>query len=378
MVYADVKDTAVAQSVKFTDNIGLSTFLGTNEYSSNGQLITSSIGTLSPITNNISAASLQMTNTYSNAQNVQKGDRDLKLADLKFSTTNDVISKITSFRATLSGSTWTNFQGGTVTVYNEAGNALVSETITSGTNYLSFVLPNVVNVSKTTPAIFTLKLDQVANSTVSPDTLQLLFAASDVVARNYITNTSITPTSNAVSSILSVVSAGTVTNVAQSFTPRLVQLNGTTVSLGSVKFTPYNGDAYLKNMYISLTGTSTDIYTELKLQDSGTTVATFMDNGTTPYFTNLSAPALAAGVTKTYEIIATLKTATTAANLSNGFRISLTSAGFESMNGIVITGTVASPTLSSIIEFVKAKPTISYVSSSKGGNAVYKFRVASN
>ena len=377
-VYADVKDTAVAQSVKFTDTIGLDTFLGTNEYNSNGQVITSSIGTLSPITNNISAASLQMTNTYSNAQNVQKGDRDLKLADLKFSTTTDVISKISSFKATLSGSTWTNFQGGTVTVYNAAGTALVSDTIVSGTNTITFVLPDVVNVSKTTPVVFTLKLDQVSNVVASPNTLQLVFNASDVVARNFITNTNITPTASAVSSVLTTVAAGTVTNVATSFSPKLVQLDGSTVSLGTVKFTPYNGNAYLKNMYISLTGSNTNMYTELTLKDSGSTVATFMDSGSTPYFTNLSAPALVAGDTKTYDIVATLKTASTAANLSTGFKIRLTSAGFESMNGIVITGTVASPTLSSTIEFVKAKPTVSYVTSTKGGNAVYKFRVAAN
>lgn len=378
-VYADVKDTAVAQSVRFTDTINLATFVGTDEYNSNGQLITSSIGSLSPITNNVVGANFSMTNTYSNAQNVQKGNMDLKLADLKFSTTTDVISKLSSFKATLSGSAWTNFQGGTVTVYNASGTALVSDTVTSGTAQLTFVLPNVVNVSKTTPAIFTLKLDQVANVVTGGNTFKLLFATGDVVARNYITNNNIYPTTATVSSVLTVVNAGTVTNVAQSFSPKLVQLNGTTVSLGSVKFTPYNGNVYLKNMYLSLSGSnSTGVYTELTLQDSGTTVATFMDNGTTPYFTNLSTTALVAGTTKTYTIVGTLKTATTADNLSTGFVINLTSAGFESMNGVVISGTVASPTLSSVIEFVKAKPTVSYVSSSKGGNAVYTFRIAAN
>ena len=102
-VYADIKDTAAAGSVKFTNTISLSTFAGPNEYNANGQTVSSSIGSLSPITINIVGASLSMTNTYSNAQNVQKGDRDIKLADLKFSTTTDVISKISSFKAYLSG-----------------------------------------------------------------------------------------------------------------------------------------------------------------------------------------------------------------------------------------------------------------------------------
>lgn len=324
-------------------------------------------------------ANIQMINSSTGSKNVQRGDRNLKLADLKFSTTTDVISKISSFRADLSGTNMYNFQGGTVTVYDAAGTALVSQTITSGTSQLAFVLPNTVNVSKTAPAIFTLKLDQVANAVATWDILQLLFSTWGVVARNFITNNSIYPTSSAVSSVLTVVDVATVTQVAQSFTPRLVQLDGTTVSLGSVKFTPYNGNAYLKNMYISLTGSNTAMYTELTLKDSGTVVATFLDDGNSPYFTNLSAPVIAAGTTKTYDLVATLKTATTAANLSTGFKISLTSAGFESANGIAITGTVASnPVLSSVIEFVKAKPTISYVTSTKGGNAVYKFRVAAN
>jgi len=376
-VYADVKDTATAGSVKFTDALNGLRFLGTNEYADGTTFTGAGIGSLSPVTNNIVAAGLQMTNTYSNAQNVQKGDRDLKLADLKFSTTTDVISKISSFKVNLAGTGLTNFQGGTVTVYDAAGTALVSDSITTAT-YLTFLLPDTVNVSKNAPVIFTLKLDQVANSVLANDSFAMSFYTTGVVAKNFITNNNIYPTAPTTSSVLTVVDAGTVTNVATSFTPKLVQLDGTTVSLGTVKFTPYNGNAYLKNMYLSLSGSNTDMYTELVLKDSGTTVATFLDNGTTPYFTNLSAPALAAGDTKIYDIVATLKTATTAANLSTGFAINLTSAGFESMNGIVITGTVASPTLSSVIEFVKSKPTISYVSSQKGGNAVYKFRVAAN
>jgi len=103
-----------------------------------------------------------------------------------------------------------------------------------------------------------------------------------------------------------------------------------------------------------------------------------MDNGTAPYITNISAPALTAGLTKTYDLVATLKTATTAANLSTGYRINITSAGFESMNGVVISGTIVNPAATPVIEFVKTKPTVSYVSSSKGGTATYVFRVAAN
>ena len=324
-VYADIKDTASAGSIKFTNTINLSIFGGPNEYNANGQTITSSIGSLSPITINIVGASLQMTNTYSNAQNVQKGDRDLKLADLKFSTTTDVISKISSFKANLSGTNMYNFQGGTVTVYDANGTSLVSDTITSGTSQLTFVLPNVVNVSKTTPAIFTIKLDQVANATLSGDVFKLLFLTGNVVAKNYITNNEIYPTADTTSSILTVRDAGTVTTVAQSFSPKLVQLNGTTVSLGTLKFKPFNGNAIIKNVYLDLSGYSlTDMpYSEVVLKDSGTTIATFVNDGNNILFATSINKELSVDVTKVYDIVATLKNATTAANLGTGFRLIL-------------------------------------------------------
>ncbi len=328
-----------------------------------------------------------MTNTYSNAQNVQKSDRNIKLADLKFSTTTDVISKISSFQATITGLTYStggntpnNFQGGTVTVYDAAGNALVSDTIVSGTPTLHFVLPNVVNVSKTAPVVFTLKLDQVSNVVVANDTLNLIFSTGGVVARNYITNNSIYPSAATTSSTLTVVGAGTVTTVAQSFSPKLVQLDGSTVSLGTLKFQPFNGDVYLKNINLVLSGYSTTNmpYSEVTVKDSGTTIATLINNGNNNLFaTNINA-ILTAGNTKTYDVVATLKSASTSGDLGTPFVMNLTTGDFESMNGVVIHALPMPVTVSSSTTLVNAKPTISYLSSSKGGNAVYKFRIAAN
>lgn len=379
-VYADIKDTAAAGTIKFTNTISLNTFAGPNEYNSNGQTVSSSIGSLSPISINIVGASLNMTNTYSNAQNVQKGDRDIKLADLKFSTTTDVISKISSFKADLSGSTWTNFQGATVTVYDEAGTSLVSDTITSGTSQLTFVLPNTVNVSKSDSAIFTLKLDQIANATVNPNSLKLIFNTGTVVAKNYITNNSIYPTAATTSSVITVVDAGTVTTVAQSFNAKLLQLDGSTVSLGTLKFKPFNGNAILKSVYLTLSGYSlTEMpYSEVTLKDSGTLVATFVNDGNNNLFATNINKELSVDVTKTYDVVATLKNATTSTNLGSGFVMNLTTGGFESMNGIAIYSSPVPATVTPAIELVKAKPTVSYVSSQKGGNAVYKLKVASN
>jgi hypothetical protein len=87
---------------------------------------------------------------------------------------------------------------------------------------------------------------------------------------------------------------------------------------------------------------------------------------------------IAVDATKVYDVVATLKNATAAANLGTSFKFILLTGGFESLNGAVINTSPLNVVVSSVIELVKAKPTVSYVSSQKGGNAVYKFRIASN
>ena len=71
VVYADIKDTAPATTIKFLDTISLTSFKGTNEYS-NGETISSSVGSLSPITISVVSANLQFSNTTTSVKNVQK------------------------------------------------------------------------------------------------------------------------------------------------------------------------------------------------------------------------------------------------------------------------------------------------------------------
>lgn len=384
-VYADIRDTAVAGTVKFTNTINLNngtgTFAGPNEYNTNGQAITSAIGSLSPITVNVVGASLSMTNTFTNAQNVQKGDRDIELAALKFSTTTDVISKVSSFLAEVTGLNIANLQGGTVTVYDAAGTALVSDTISTSTTKLHFTLPSTVNVSKTAPVTFTLKVDQIANSASGGDTLKLLFATGDVVAKNFITTNPIYPTAAAIGSMLTVLTNGSVSTIAQSFTPRLVQLDGSTVSLGTLKFKPFNGNAIVKNIYLRLSGYNAGEvpYSLVVLKDSGTVVAEFVSDDVNHILsvTNMNKQ-LSVDVTKVYDVVATLKDATSSGQLGSTFKFILTTGQFESMNGMAITASPLGGIVSSVVELVKAKPTISYVSSQAGGNATYKFSITAN
>lgn len=380
MIYADIKDTASAQTVKFNEGVSLASFKGTNEYS-NGEQITSAIGSLSPITNTIVAANLQFTNTATSAKTVQKNGLDVTLADLEFSTTTDIISKVYSFKATISGYNNTtgnnmyNFAGGVVTVYDKNGNALVSDNIVSGTNYVTFVLPNALSVAKGSPVKLKVKLDRVSNMVTGYDTLKLVF--NTVNAKNFITNDTINPTPTSLdSAVLNVVNAGTVSVVAQSFTPALVKMNGATATIGTLKFKPFNGDAILKD--ITLSGTNTSPFSKVVLKDGTEEIATFVKSGTTDLWIDGLNKTLTMNATKTYTVEATLKTASTSSDLIAGYALGLLSANFESLNGTPIAAATVPATVGPTLKFVNAKPTVSLVSLTRvGNNAVYKFTIKS-
>lgn len=372
VVYADIKDTAPAATVEFTDTVNLSSFTR-KEFVSTNETATSSVGSLSPIKNNIVAANLSFNNTLTSTKFVQKSDKNVELANLEFSTTTDVVSKVYSFKATLGGTGNGNFAGGVVTVYDADGKTLVSDTITSG-SAMTFVLPSALAVSKNNPLVLKVKLDQVANAVTASDYLKLTF--NTIIAKDIITSNNIT-IANQDSALLDVVAAGTVTTVAQSFNPTLVKLNGDTTIVGTLKFKPYNGDAKLKTIELTTSGYTTTAFSKVVLKDSGTLVATFVKNGSNKLFAENIDTTLALDVTKTYDVEATLINATTAADLGTSFDIRLTQADFESMNGTAMSATTGTA-VSSTIEFVKSKVLVSYVSSAAGANATYKIRVTAN
>jgi len=378
MVYADIRDTAPATTIKFQDNINLSKFVGTKEYASNWEALTwGGIGSLSPITNNVVSASLQWSNTISSAKTVQRNDRNVELANVEFSTTTDIISKVYSFQAQLTGAAFTghdkyDFAGGTVTVYDASNNALVSATIINGQNTLNFVLPSGVNVSKNNPVTFKVKLDQVANSTVSGNSLQLTFNGAVVNAKNFITNNPIYPAGTLSSVMVNVKDAGTVNVVSQSFTNKLVKLNGSTAVIGNVKFHPYNGDAILKTL--TLSGLDVTKVTKVVMKDSGSLVATFVKSGTVLYVDNVDQTILA-DTTKLYDVEATFMSASTANDLlPNTITLTLQGATFESNNGASVTVTPSLPQpIGGTCQLIKDIPTITAIAGIKGSNyATYK------
>lgn len=237
-------------------------------------------------------------------------------------------------------------------------------------------MPSVVNVSKNNPVAFKVKLDQVSNSTVSGQRLQLQFNGADVNAKNFITNNTQPVSTNLSSVRLNVRDAGTVNVVSQAFTNKLVRLNGSTTIIGSLKFKPYNGDAVLKTL--TLSGLDTSKVSKVVLKDSGALVATFIKTGTVLYVDAIDQTILA-DTTKMYDVEATFISATTSGDLNPGtLQLVLESATFESNNGSNVSVTTVPATVGGLTTLVKDIPTITAIAGIKGSNyATYKVSLRS-
>ncbi len=313
-IYGDVKDTAPAVKISANvDAINLDDFT-TREYADNGETVSSSIGSIGGKVITITQADLALSNSSATTKNVQKGDRNVELATLKFTTTSDVVSKVYSFKADLSGVNRQTFDGGSVTVYDAAGTALVSETINTGaTETLTFVLPTALTVAKSTPLNLTVKLDQVANAVVAGNKMKLLF--NTVNAKNIINNEAVGSTVTAVGTELTVVAGGTASEVTQSYSKKLVKTDSTAV-IGSVKIKAFDGDIILKDFNIQLSGTVAAIdaskLADLVLLEDGVNIGTLTTTaGSSVAYASGLNKTIGVGVTKTYEVQATFQDVST-------------------------------------------------------------------
>lgn len=166
--------------------------------------------------------------------------------------------------------------------------------------------------------------------------------------------------------------------IIQTFPPALAQMNGTTATVGQLRFRTFNNPVSMKDITLSVNGylPAASPYSEVKLQDNGTVLATFIQSGNGLFATNINTT-IAANMTKTYDIVATLKNATTSADLGSSFKIVLSSSRFENItDGSMISASPMNIVVSPIFTMIKAKPIINYVSSQKGAEAIYTFNIA--
>lgn len=380
-IYGDLKTDAPVATITSRSDVKASV-LDNLEYVDNGQSVGSSIGSIGGRNLTISAADFAWSNSSASTKNVQRGDRNVELAQLEFSTTSDVVSKLYTFKADVSGTSRQLFDGAQVTVYDANGTALVSDTINTGaSDKLSFVLPSYVTVAKGTPAKFTVKIDNIPNAvSTAGKTLTLKFATADVNAKEIINNNRVYPATAITSTTLTSVVGGTPTIVNQSYTNDLVKY-GTTDVIGSIKIKAVNADVVLKDMLFKLNGLTAasghmNKISAAKLFEDGVEVATLTKTGIYLQADDVN-KTIALGATKNYEVKVTVSTINTNTDVLPTFVTVLDNSSFESTYGTTL-GTVLTGNVSANVTAVNEIPTVTAVSATtKGNNVVYKITLAS-
>ena len=365
-IYGDLKSDAPAVTLNAWSTFGLAS-VTTKEYVDNGDVVTSSIGSIGGRTVNITAADLTLSNSTASTKTVQRGDKLVEIAKLEFGTTSDVVSKLYSFKATVWGTSYGNFDGAQITIYNEAGEALVSDTVKTGVTTLTFVLPNYLSVSKAAPVKLTAKLDQVPNA-VNTGGMTLTTQFNTLNARDIINNNQVGAALTANGSTLTSVVGGSISVISQTYNKQLVKAGETTI-IGKVNFKAFNGDAVLKTLLLS--GMDVNKLSSVRLLENGTPVISFTKTGTYFYANNIN-QTIAVGTTKAYDVQGTFSSATTSGDLAASFITYVGSATFESPYGVTLSP-VSNTAISSNITEVNDILTIATIDGIKGSNyASYK------
>lgn len=379
-IYADIKDTATAGYIDFKgttlNKINLAAFYGTKEYVSNSQAITSSIGAIYGAKVTINAANLKFENSTTSTKSVVRGEKNTIIATPVISTTTDVNVKVNSFGATISGTNLDHFAGGTVYVYDAAGAIIANDTIRAGSTTLNFNNLN-LTVAKGSDVRLTMKLDEVARTTLSGD--KISFVLNNVNATDTVTSNAVTVAAvNGVT--LNIVDASTV-NVSSNpaNTPKLVPA-GSNVKIGSVKVSAQNATAVLKTLSVLLSGGLTsDKLSNITLKD-GTNPITATVNKTSATQVDFSDVTfeIPAATNKTIDVYADVSNVSSVADLSGASSLTtyLNAAGFETIAGDAFAATSTGYAISAAMEVVKYKPTVAFKQVIKGADyATYVFSV---
>ena len=364
-IYGDIKSDAPATTITALPSFNLNNVTGIKEFD-NGQAVTSGIGSIDGRSVTIADASLTLSNSSASTKTVQRGDKNVEIAKLEFATTSDVISKLYSFKATVTGSNYGMYDGAQVTVYDANGNALVSDTVRTGSNTLTFVLPSYMTVAKAMPVNLTVKLDQVP-SLVNTGGYALGLTFNNLVAKDMINQNPVGASLTQASTTLTSVAGGSVSVITQTYNQKLIKA-GDTAIIGAVNLKAFNGDAVLKTM--TLNGVDTTKLSSIKLLDNNVAIATFVKTGSALEVTNLN-QTIAVGSTKAYQVQATFSSANTSGDLVAPFTLTA-AATFESPYGVAL-APLTTTAISNTGAVVNEVPTITSIEGIRGSNyASYK------
>ena len=151
MIYGDIKSDAAAGDIAFTTTSVSKGSFSTAEYVNDGSSVGGSIGSIGGRKATIAALDFALSNSSATSKNVQRGDRNIEVAKLEFSTTSDIVSKLYSFKVAVDAAStlWQTYDGAQVTLYAADGTALASDVIRIGaTRTGTFTLPSALTVAK--------------------------------------------------------------------------------------------------------------------------------------------------------------------------------------------------------------------------------------
>ena len=380
MIYGDIKSDAAAGDIAFTTTSVSKGSFSTAEYVNDGSSVGGSIGSIGGRKATIAALDFALSNSSATSKNVQRGDRNIEVAKLEFSTTSDIVSKLYSFKVAVDAAStlWQTYDGAQVTLYAADGTALASDVIRIGaTRTGTFTLPSALTVAKWAPVDLTVKLDQVPNA-VSTTGIALKLLFNGVIAKDMINQNYVGTGVSAGSTILNSVIGGTPSIVNQSYTNSLVKY-GTVVSLWSLKLKAVNADVVVKNLYFTLAtldATGMNKISSPTLYEDGVSIGTLTKTATWVYITNVN-KTLTVGTSKTYEIKATLSTINSSGDALPTFTTVLDASTFESAYGAALS-TVLTGSISANITAINEIPTVTAVTANtKGNDVVYKISFAS-
>lgn len=336
-MYAKLKDTATAQSVKFED-MKLRSF-GTAEYVSNSNPVSNYVGSIAGVTVTVQTSTLNVTrNDALGNQTIAKGTNGLLTYGLSLTSDQGNGANVSNAVFTItSNNTGELYNNAYVTLYVN-GVAKGSKTIQGTT--VSFDSFN-VDVTKTNSATIQLKAD-FADAFTSGN---VQFALSSLNVIDKLTSKEVTSYAKPTGAVFTVASAaGTIAASDNNPQAQLFLSPSTAQKLLAFKLTAKNDNVRLYN--VNFTGTNLDGLSNFKIVNaSGDLVATANTASATALtFTQItnSLPAVLKDKSETYYVVADVNSNTTLATLA----LTLTSTDVKGSNGLATsaTGTVTSKT----------------------------------
>lgn len=336
----------------------------TKEYVSNGDAVTSMLGSVQGARVTVQPTNLQVTNSLTAAQTVVKGSNNVAVLTPKFATSYDNAVRVNQFSVDVS----TQMAGTTWYLKDANGTVIANATkSTAGAGTVTFSNLN-LNVTKAAPISTTVVVDSIP----SDWTGTVALTVTGVNAVDTSTSNSVTPALPAAKSV-TITDTASVTATAGTNNTRLVYAGQTAVAIGTVALKASNSEANVTKLNVklnsaNLTGINASNLIDVTIKDGSTVVPNaFIASGADELVFDSMNYAIPAGQTKTLTVYATIPALNTTGELTaTTFGLKLLSGTFTSANQE--SNIAGGQTMSSGIKVIKTKLVVSNPAKAQGGN----------